>query len=133
MNTPHSDPVLIVDLELRLAISWHLPFKRLNCPIVVATSLQQALNYAYHVHPCLVLLMGEHIHWPKSFIHQVRAASGLAHLTILAVADSDASSWIHREENPGLDGFLVNPLSTDVLTSLIESASAKQVCHCHAV
>lgn len=133
MNTPYSDPVLIVDLESRLAISWHLPFKRLSCPLVVATSLQQALNHAYHVHPCLVLLMGEHVHWPKSFITQVRSASGLTHTTILAVADSDASSWIQQEENPGLDGFLVNPLSTDVLTSLVESASAKQVCHYQAV
>lgn len=133
MNTSHSDPILVVDLELGLAISWHLPLKRLNCPTIVATTLQQALYHAYHAHPCLVLLMGEHVHWPKSFIQQVRLASGLTHTTILAVTDSDSSSWIHREENPGLDGFLVNPLSTDVLTSLVESASAKQVCHCQAV
>ena len=48
-----------------------------------------------------------------------------ADVTIVALTESSESSWFPYEEHPSLDGFLVKPLSSDVLNSVVESALAK--------
>ncbi|MGB5974209.1 MAG: hypothetical protein WBG38_12875 [Nodosilinea sp.] len=49
-------------------------------------------------------------------------------MTIVALTDSASPDWNYCEELPGVDGLLVQPLSIDVLRSLVESAFVRSIC-----
>lgn len=100
--------------------------KRMRCPFVVAHSASQMLQAVDNSPPCLVILAGGHQQWPSGLVEQLRSVTGFGASTIVALTDIHAPSWPRQEENPGLDGFLVKPLETDVLTSLVQSARVRQ-------
>jgi DNA-binding NarL/FixJ family response regulator len=101
----------------------------LRCPIVVASSAEQAMDRASQTHPYLVILVGNCQTWSRTLVSQLRSINKPGNTTIVALTDCHAPSWLHQEDNPGLDGFLVKPLSGDVLISLIQSAWARQACY----
>lgn len=109
-----------------------LLLKRLKCPVVVATSADQAMSIAMQSPPYLVILVGNHRGWSRPLVDNLRKATGIHCSTILALNESHAPSWLHQEDNPGFDGFLVKPVNADVLSSLVQSAWVRQT-YCSAV
>ena len=100
-----------------------------RCRVYVADSFEQAVHRAAQMPPYLVILAGSNkSSWSQRLARRLRQAMNTAGVTIVALTDSDAPSWFHQEENPELDGFLVRPLTPDVLSSLVQSALAKQAC-----
>ncbi len=101
---------------------------RLKCAVEIVTSPEQAVDRVHHSPPCLVIVQGNYRIWSQKLVRKLRAIADVDNITLIALTDAHAPSWLHQEENPGFDGFLVNPLSSDVLSSLIQSASARQLC-----
>lgn len=100
---------------------------QLRCPMVVASSADQAMAKAKQSPPSLIILSGNQQDWSQTLISRLRTiANHSGGIMIVALTDSHAPSWLRQEENPGLDGFLVKPLNGDVLTSLVQSAWARQ-------
>jgi AmiR/NasT family two-component response regulator len=65
-------------------------------------------------------------------VNQFRSLADTCGITIVALTDVHAPSWLRQEENPGLDGFLVKPLNRDILSSLVQSAWIRQAyCSSH--
>ncbi|NEQ33639.1 MAG: response regulator transcription factor [Leptolyngbya sp. SIO4C5] len=101
----------------------------LSCSVCVADTADQALAQVNQSVPYLIILGGDQQTWSQALIDELRQkANNHFDVTIVALTDSSDPSWLHREDNPGLDGFLVKPLSGDVLASLVQSAWAKQAC-----
>lgn len=96
------------------------------CPFVITQSAEQALERIVQSPPCLVILIGHDYHWSSSLINTLRKTARTARVTIVALTDVHAPNWLRQEENPGLDGFLVKPLSREVATSVVQSAWARQ-------
>jgi AmiR/NasT family two-component response regulator len=93
---------------------------------VIATSVEHAVEEAQQKNPCLVILMGENPSW---FEHQVRAlrqANQMPPMTIVALTESGSPQWQSANRTFDLDGFLVQPLTDDILLSLVQSAVIKQ-------
>lgn len=111
------------DLQMLQALLRHL-----RCSVVVATSEDQAVARASQTPPCLVILSGNRQNWSQSLVSKLRHLTTTSGATIVALTDFHAPSWLPQEENPGLDGYLVKPLNGDVLTSLVQSAWARQAC-----
>ncbi|HEY9624732.1 MAG TPA: hypothetical protein V6C78_30680 [Crinalium sp.] len=101
--------------------------KPLRCSVVVTNSIDQAIAKISQEPPYLVILTGSHQNWSYTLVKALRAQANAVHVTIVALTDVHAPSWQYQEENPGLDGFLVKPLSRDVVTSLVQSAWARRV------
>jgi AmiR/NasT family two-component response regulator len=102
--------------------------RRLSYSVTVATSEEQAISEVMQSIPCLVILTGSHCAWSQSFVATLRGSTHAYGTTIVALTDCHAPSWLPQEENPGLDGFLVKPISIDILSSLVQSAFVKQLC-----
>lgn len=100
---------------------------QLQCSVVTADSAEQAVVKAQQVSPYLVILMGNRHIWSQGLIDQLREALKASGVTIVALTESHDPSWFYQEENPGLDGFLVKPLTGDVLTSVVQSAQVKHI------
>lgn len=98
---------------------------RLRCPMVIAESVDQAIATALQSPPSLVLLAGHHAAAGK-LVTDLRHIAQHCGITILSLADGSTPYWLHQEENPGFDGFLVKPLDRDVMVSLLQSAWARQ-------
>jgi DNA-binding NtrC family response regulator len=94
--------------------------------VETADSADSAVAKVSRALPCLVMLQGNC--WSPSFMHQLRTIAAATAITLVMVTDSHAASWFHPEENPDIDGFLVKPLSQDILSSLVQSASVRQAC-----
>lgn len=109
------------DLQMIESLLGHL-----SCPLVVATSPEQAMARASQAPPYLLILIGNQQHWPKSLVHRFRSLADSCGITIVALTDVHAPSWLRQEDNPGLDGFLVKPLNCDILFSLVQSAWVRQ-------
>lgn len=131
MNASSPRNVLVLDLETddiqvlqSLLQSW-------QCSVVVARSPHQALAFAQYTFPYLVILAGNHQNWSQTFVDQLRLVLKVCHPTIVALTDCHAPSWAPQEAHPGLDGFLVKPLTNDVLSLLVQSSWIKQNC-CYA-
>ncbi len=101
---------------------------RLRCSVEIVTSPDQAVDRVYRNPPCLMIVQGNYKIWSQKLVRKLRAIADVDNITLIALTDAHAPSWLHQEENPGFDGFLVKPLSSDVLFSLIQSASARQLC-----
>lgn len=102
--------------------------ERLRCSTFIAHSADQMIAKASQEPPYLVILAGNDQTWSYGLVNKLRGVANACGVTIVALTDCHAPSWLYQEENPGIDGFLVKPLSNDVLTSLIQSAWARQVC-----
>jgi AmiR/NasT family two-component response regulator len=113
------------DLKIIASLLEHL-----RCPVVMASSLEQVIATAIQAHPSLVILGGSSQNWSSALVNQLRNLTQTSATTIVALSDCHAPNWLPLEDNPGLDGYLVKPLSGDVLTSLVQSAWARQTCYC---
>ncbi|MBW4521758.1 MAG: hypothetical protein KME16_18920 [Scytolyngbya sp. HA4215-MV1] len=101
---------------------------RLSYSVTVATSEEQAISEVTKSIPCLVILTGSYSTWSQPFVTKLRDSTYAHGTTIVALTDCHAPSWLPQEDNPGLDGFLVKPISIDILSSLVQSAFVKQLC-----
>jgi AmiR/NasT family two-component response regulator len=105
---------------------------RLRCPLTVVNSLEQAVTKTQQAPPYLVILIGNQQDWSKPLVNQFRSLTDTCVITIVALTDTHAPSWLRQEDNPGLDGFLVKPLNCDILSSLVQSAWVRQTyCSSH--
>lgn len=94
-------------------------------PVFVAQSAEQAVARIEQGIPYLVILSGTDQNWTPAFIDRLRETVKPLGTTIVALTQSHEPSWSPQEDHPGIDGFLVEPLSQDVLHLLVESAVAK--------
>jgi DNA-binding NarL/FixJ family response regulator len=95
--------------------------------VEIVNTADQALAKVSQHPPCLIILQ-EHLR-SESIIHQLRRMANADRTTLVILTETDSPSWQHQDQRPDVDGFLVKPLSSDVIFSLIHSASARQYCH----
>lgn len=122
-----NDYVLVLDQNPEDFQALETLLRGLQCPAVVADSPDQAFAQIDQDFPYLMILVGNHQDWPRALLDELRYIADSVGGTILALTNHPMPSWIHQEDNPGFDGFLVEPLSSDVLISLIQCAWIKQV------
>lgn len=101
---------------------------RSSYSVAIANTEAQAIAQLVQHPPFLIILAGNHDHWAQSLLHELRTHAKNHQITLVALTDFHAPSWIHQGENPGFDGFLVNPISSDILSSLVQSAQTRQMC-----
>ncbi len=101
---------------------------RSSYAVAIANTEEQAIAKISQHAPFLVILAGNHHNWSQTLLRELRTRATKRPITLLALTDFHAPSWIHQEENPGFDGFLVNPISSDILYSLVQSAHTRQIC-----
>ncbi len=98
----------------------------LNCQVKIATSREQALRLVGQTTPYLVILTEDQPQGTQGLVLDLRARGHTTEtMTVVALTDICALSWMHQEETPGLDGLLVRPVSPDILSSLVHSACAR--------
>lgn len=95
-------------------------------PLVIASSTAQVLDRIRYLPPSLVILIGNHETWPHQFSRQLRVEANVFGCTILALTDAASPSWPEQEDRSLFDGFLVKPLSSDVLNSVLQTAQARR-------
>jgi AmiR/NasT family two-component response regulator len=100
--------------------------RNLCCPLIVTSSVEQAMAKAKQAPPYLLILTGAQHSWAQPLVHQFRSLADSCGTTIVALTDVHAPSWLRQEDNPGVDGFLVKPLNRDILTSVVQSAWVRQ-------
>ncbi|MEL6159099.1 MAG: hypothetical protein AAFQ40_13280 [Cyanobacteria bacterium J06623_5] len=104
----------------------------LNCPVVTMTSPVQAVEKAQVNPPYLVILSDDDGQtWTPNIARQIRQSVGSRSVVIVALTTSSECSWPlsdNSETHAGIDGFLVEPMSSDILCALHESAIAKKHC-----
>lgn len=100
----------------------------MQCSVAIAHSEDQAIIHTDQRSPFLVILAGDFQSWSRNLLTQLRQRNTQDRMTIVALTDWHAPSWLHQEECPDLDGFLVKPISGEILRSLIQSAWARQFC-----
>ncbi|HTL88520.1 MAG TPA: hypothetical protein VL134_03905 [Leptolyngbya sp.] len=100
--------------------------QQLALDVEIVDTADQALVRVSQRPPCLVILQ-EHLR-SEAIIQQLRTIASADRMTLVIVTEPDSPSWLYQEQHPDVDGFLVKPLSSDVLFSLIHSASVRQYC-----
>lgn len=120
--------ILVVDQQSEDLQVVESVLSRLSCSVFIAESPDQAVAQASQTAPYLVILSGNNQSWSNALVYRLRQTVNTHGVTIVALTDSGNPSWSHQEDHPGLDGFLVKPLSRDVLSTLIQSAIIKQAC-----
>jgi DNA-binding NarL/FixJ family response regulator len=126
--------IMVVQPSYILLLAPHLEelhglqslLEQMRYAVEIAYSADQAIAKVRQSPPCLVILQ-EHPYL-HTLIHQLRAIADAERITLVVVTECNSPSWFYQEQNPGIDGFLVKPLSPEVLSSLIQSASARQYC-----
>ncbi|MBE9108325.1 hypothetical protein IQ273_02665 [Nodosilinea sp. LEGE 07298] len=122
--------ILVLDPERLHSEDTHPLETTLQYPVFVASSTEQAVNRVSQGAPCLVILVGNNFQaWSQPLVKQLRQYSHSPDMTIVALTDSTSPQWNYSEDTPGVDGLLVQPLSMDILRSLVESAFARSICH----
>lgn len=96
--------------------------------VQIACTEEQAVVQVNERPPFLVILAGDHHSWSQRLLCELRNQATPQAMTLIALTDFHAPSWVHQEENPGFDGFLVSPISSEVLSSLVQSAYTRQFC-----
>ncbi|WP_416673950.1 response regulator [Egbenema bharatensis] len=118
--------VLVLGQDARTLQMLGSLLDQLKYPMVVADSLEQAMVRASQTPPLMIILSG-HQNWTQPLIKRLRnVANSSNKITIVALTEFHSPSWLHQDENPGVDGFLVKPIQSDVLFSLLQSAWARQ-------
>ena len=97
-----------------------------NYAITSAYSEAQALAQMNQQSPFLIILAGDHQGWSQALLQELRTVASTHRTTVVALTDFHAPRWLHQDENPGFDGFLVSPISGEVLSSLVQSAQTRQ-------
>lgn len=120
--------VLVLDQQSDDLQTLEVLLQPLKCLVVVINSVDQTMAIASQGHPSLVILVGNDQCWSHTLANRLRGMSSMGKATIVALTDFHAPRWLHQEDDPVLDGFLVKPLSSDILTSLVQSAWARQTC-----
>lgn len=123
------DYILVLDPERAPHGDAHPLETDLQYPVFVANSTEQAVTRVNQGAPCLVILVGNNFQdWSQPLVSQLRQHDRAPDMTIVALTDSASPQWNYSEDTPGLDGLLVQPLSMDILRSLVESAFARTIC-----
>jgi AmiR/NasT family two-component response regulator len=99
---------------------------RLNCDVQIADSVEQAVFKVSQSPPCLMILHSNE--WSEPFLQNLRTIADADSITLVVLTDCHVPRWAYQDQNSGFDGFLVKPLSSEVLSSLVQSASARQWC-----
>ncbi len=102
-----------------------------NDSVVVAYSPDQAMAYLKERLPYLVILMEHRPDYADPLVKKLRFVADQQHAgntMIIALTDVNDPSWLPQDENPGFDGFLVKPLTGDILNSLVQSAWIRREC-----
>ena len=120
--------ILVVDQQSEDLQVVKSILSRLSCSVYIAESPDQAVAQASQTAPYLVILSGNNQSWSNTLVNRLRQTVNTHGVTIVALTDSSNPSWSYQEDHPGLDGFLVKPLSRDVLSSLVQSAIIKHAC-----
>jgi CheY-like chemotaxis protein len=124
------DYILVLDPDRHHRDDAHPLATDLQYPVYVANSTEQAVSRVNEGVPCLVILVGNNFQdWSQPLVNQLRQQDQAPDLTIVALTDSASPQWDYSEDTPGLDGLLVQPLSMDILRSLVESAFARHIGH----
>ncbi|PSN20360.1 hypothetical protein C7271_02610 [filamentous cyanobacterium CCP5] len=118
--------VLVVDSSYEDFQDIRSLLSGLPCPVFVAGSTEQAVAQTQQGQPYLVILAGDRDNWSQPLVHRLRQMTQRTNVTIVALTDTADPLWGESEDNPDIDGFLVKPVSGDVLNLLVESALAKQ-------
>jgi DNA-binding NarL/FixJ family response regulator len=100
--------------------------RRLRYSVTVACTEDQAIAQTATYPPFLVIVTGNHQDWSENFLLKLRSHPKMLSMTLIALADFHAPNWVYQEENPGFDGFLVSPISSEVLFFLVQSAYMRQ-------
>lgn len=116
---------LLLDQRLGAGLTLQSLSTQVEGPVFVAQSTEQAVARIEQGIPYLVILSGTDQNWSPAFIHRLRETVKPVETTIVALTQSHEPSWSPQEDHPGIDGFLVEPLSQEVLHLLVESAVAK--------
>lgn len=123
------DYILVLDPDCAHRDDAHPLETDLQYPVFVASSTEQAVTRVSQGAPCLVILVGNNFQdWSQPLVNQLRQHEQAPDMTIVALTDSASPQWNYSEDTPGLDGLLVQPLSMDILRSLVESAFARAIC-----
>jgi len=120
------DYVLVLDERQRCPQRSELSHLSLNYTFVVAKSAEHAVEQAQQMHPCLVILVGENQSWFENQVKVLRQTHQTPNMTIVALTESGSPRWQNSDESLDLDGFLVQPLTDDILVSLVQSAAIKK-------
>ena len=96
--------------------------------VLIATSETHAAQQVIQFQPFLIILAGAHQAWSRDSLNELRNQANSHHTTLVALSDFHAPNWVHQDENPCFDGFLVNPISHEILLSLVQSAHTRQIC-----
>ena len=127
MVTVDSGYILVVDPQRREIPAFSPTRLDLEYPVFVVNSTEQAMGRLDKGFPCLVILiMDDGQEWLRSSIEQLRQMTIARAMTIVALTDATSPEWRYAEDMPDVDGFLVKPLSLDILKSLVASATARQ-------
>ena len=125
MLSTRSDILLLAkqshEVRVLLSLLKHSPYS-----VASTSSEAQAFTQIDRQPPFLIILAGEPQHWSQTLLGDLRHAANVHRITLIALTDFHTPRWMHQEENPGFDGFLVYPLSGEVLSSLVQSAHARQ-------
>ena len=122
-----SDYVLLLDHHCGANLMVQSLSNQVEGSIFVAYSADQAVARIEQSIPYLVILSGTHKNWPPALVDRLRETVKPLGTTIVALTKSHEPSWPVQEEHPGVDGFLVEPISQDVLHLLVKSAVAKAI------
>lgn len=120
--------VLVFDQQSDDLRTLEMLLQPLKCSVIVTNSVDQITAIVSQTHPSLVILVGNDQHCSQALANRLRSMEQMAKATIVALTDFHAPRWLHLEENSVLDGFLVKPLSEEILTSLVQSAWVRQTC-----
>ncbi|MBE9011635.1 response regulator transcription factor [Pseudanabaenaceae cyanobacterium LEGE 13415] len=126
MVFPSSTYILLLAPQLEELQGLESLLQQVAFDVEIVDTADQALAKASQNPPCLVILQ-EHLR-SDTTIHRLRRIKNADRMTLVIVTETDSPSWLHQDQHPDVDGFLVKPLSSDVLFSLVHSASARQYC-----
>ncbi len=107
---------------------YGLPLERLQCAVMVVSSLEDAVQQIHRAVPCLLILASGQSVWHTSIVQRFRSLTNDCGMTIVVVSESHAPRWSRQDHSLGIDGYLVKPITGEILNSLIQSAWARQVC-----
>jgi hypothetical protein len=93
----------------------------------ITKSVDETLRQIQHNIPDLLILAGNEMDWPSTFVGGCRAIAGDAALLILALTTGCALPWMQPKDHPGVDGFLVQPIEDGILRLLLQSAKLRQI------
>lgn len=105
-----------------------LLLNQMRCSVTIAHSADQAVAQTNQSPPYLIIVASNEPHWSQTLVNQLRRLTVSSCVTIVALTDRHEPVWLSPTQNLGFDGFLVNPISNEVLSSLLQSAWIRQAC-----